>query len=643
VFFSFNAGGYFAGAPAVIAVLLGLLLLLRITLAESPFEGFTRAWAVAAAALGGFAVWTLMSAFWSDAPARAMIEFDRALAYWLALVLFASFPRDRARIDWALRGMALAILIVCGAAFVTRALPDLWTVAPVPGDTRLSYPLTYWNALALMASLGLVMCLHLTSSERESRVVRPLAAAVMPVLGATLLLTLSRGAILVAVIASLVYLLVARPRGLPAVLLGVIPPLAVAVVAAYRVDELTGQEPAGRAAVEEGGDLALVVGLCMVVALVLRAALMPLDARLRRVEVGPRTRRRVALGGAGACLLAVVVAGFAFDVPSRAADQYESFKDDGTVGNLDESRRSRLTDVSNNGRLDQWEVALEGFRGAPIAGEGAGGFQERWERDRPDDLKVEDAHSLYLETLSEFGIVGLLLLLGALGALLGSFLVRARGEDRHVYAALFAAGCGWALHAGIDWDWEMPAVTFWLFALGGLALAGASTRADRGEGRAPFVPSGFARVGLGVAVLALIATPALMALSQARLNEAVRAFKRGDCTATIDAALASTQAVSVRPEPFQLLAYCDARLGQTDLAIRLMQNAVRLEPGNWESHYGLALVTAAAGQDPRPAVRRALELNPLDPLARAAGRRLGRTDDPQEWKRRAASARLPII
>ena len=37
-----------------------------------------------------FAVWTLLSAGWSDAPARAMIEFDRALAYLLVVVLIGS-------------------------------------------------------------------------------------------------------------------------------------------------------------------------------------------------------------------------------------------------------------------------------------------------------------------------------------------------------------------------------------------------------------------------------------------------------------------------------------------------------------------------------------------------------------------------
>ena len=48
---------------------------------------------------------------------------------------------------------------------------------------------------------------------------------------------------------------------------------------------------------------------------------------------------------------------------------------------------------------------------------------------------------------------------------------RARGPDRPIYAALFAVLLAWAIHAGMDWDWEMPVVTLVFFLLGGFALA----------------------------------------------------------------------------------------------------------------------------------------------------------------------------
>ena len=62
-------------------------------------------------------------------------------------------------------------------------------------QNRLSYPLTYWNALGLLAGLGIVFCAHLTTSLQEPPLVRVLAAAPIPALACTILFTFSRGAI----------------------------------------------------------------------------------------------------------------------------------------------------------------------------------------------------------------------------------------------------------------------------------------------------------------------------------------------------------------------------------------------------------------------------------------------------------------
>jgi Flp pilus assembly protein TadD len=98
----------------------------------------------------------------------------------------------------------------------------------------------------------------------------------------------------------------------------------------------------------------------------------------------------------------------------------------------------------------------------------------------------------------------------------------------------------------------------------------------------------------------------------------------------------------VRPEPYQVLGFCDSRAGENKLAISMLRTAVAHDSGEWESYYGLALVQAAAGQDPRVAARRAFELAPHEPLAAEAVQKF-RTNDPRKWERRALSARLPIL
>jgi len=207
-----------------------------------------------------------------------------------------------------------------------------------------------------------------------------------------------------------------------------------------------------------------------------------------------------------------------------------------------------------------------------------------------------------------------------------------RGGDRPLYAALLAVGLAWTLRAGVDWDWEMPAVTIPFLALGGLALATGRPRVG--------VPGRLTRVALGIGLLILAVTPALVATSQSRLNQAVHAFRQGDCDLAVDRALSSASVLRVRPEPYEIIALCDARRrGANRLGVQMMEEAVKRDPDNWEFTYGLALVRGAAGLDPRPAARRAYRLNPRSALTRDALRRFD-TDDRRKWERRARTARL---
>ena len=59
-------------------------------MASRPFDGWSPALALASGALALLAIWTLASAAWSDAPVRALTEFDRTLLYALVLVLTGS-------------------------------------------------------------------------------------------------------------------------------------------------------------------------------------------------------------------------------------------------------------------------------------------------------------------------------------------------------------------------------------------------------------------------------------------------------------------------------------------------------------------------------------------------------------------------
>jgi len=112
-----------------------------------------------------------------------------------------------------------------------------------------------------------------------------------------------------------------------------------------------------------------------------------------------------------------------------------------------------------------WSVAVSDASSHPLLGSGAGSFDDYWLRHRAIGAFVEDAHSLYLETAAELGLVGLTLL-GC--ALLVPLWALARGRLDPLAPIAAAAYVTFLVHAGLDWDWEMPATT-----LAGLALAAA--------------------------------------------------------------------------------------------------------------------------------------------------------------------------
>jgi cytochrome c-type biogenesis protein CcmH/NrfG len=175
----------------------------------------------------------------------------------------------------------------------------------------------------------------------------------------------------------------------------------------------------------------------------------------------------------------------------------------------------------------------------------------------------------------------------------------------------------------------MPAVTLWLFALGGAALA-APVRARPRFG----TPAPLTRLVAGLAVLGVTIVPALVGLSQRHLDASAAAFASEDCRVASREARKAISTLSLRAEPYELLAYCQIRAGRAEAAVASMRRAVERDPDNWNYRYSLAVALGAAGRDPRVEARRARSLNPLEPLTRDLVRRFS-TDSRRLWVRRA--------
>src|SRR5437763_17168396 len=127
----------------------------------------------------------------------------------------------------------------------------------------------------------------------------------------------------------------------------------------------------------------------------------------------------------------------------------------------------------------------------------------------------------------------------------------------------------------------MPAVTAGVFAVGGAALAGQRPR------RKP-VALGI-RVPNAAALLIAAVIPALLMLSQDHLAGAAAAFQRDACPQAKSAAQASIDFLSVRPQPYQILGYCDIAQGHQQQTVLAIHCAVHQERRNGQYNYALLI------------------------------------------------------
>jgi hypothetical protein len=633
---AFTSGG-FSPQPTGLAVAAVLALaLLRCTVAREPGAGITLGVGLAGGALVLFAAWTLVSSAWSDAPARATLEADRALLYALVLLLAGSLGRSARAGRLLLTGLAAAGAVVVLAALASFLLPETLSVGAELSRDRLSWPTSYWNTTGLLAGLWLIWLAGVTCASSLPLAARAAAAAGVPFAAAALYATVSRGAAGATVVGLLVFVVAVRDRsvlvGFPVVVLGA----AAGLVAAGRAEGLATQTP-GPAALSSGREVVLLLVVAALGCAAVRALAWRLEARIARARwrtFSPRAKLALAAGVVAVLAGTAVVAG----APGRFVDAADRFGSQAYVpGTLAPSKR--FTQLGNNGRIAHWRVAFDdGFRPQPLIGQGAGTYPLLWARYRQTSFTVIDGHSLPLEVAAELGVVGVVLVLVALGTILVGLVRRCRGPERAAWAALLGSAVAWLLHAGIDWDWEMPVVTLWLMAAGGLALSRERVGEALRDGPGPHR---YVRLGAGLACIGLALVPVRIALSQDRLESALASLRAGDCRTAEDEALSAQSALSIRPEPFEILAYCDVRASRGDLARRAIDHALTLDPRNWELHYARGLVLATNGGDPRPSTRLAARLNPRDRLPHDALRSFTRAPS-RQWRQIALRAPLPI-
>jgi hypothetical protein len=538
--------------------------------------------------------WTVASLLWSPTTTQTMYEVERTVVY--VAFAFALAVLARRAVHLLLPALLAGIVAVAAYALATRLLPE--RVGSFDSDVgyRVSEPSGYWNALAVFVAIGIAVAVGL-AARADALAVRALSAASIVLLVPVLYFTFGRGG-WIGLAAGLAVAIAVDPRRLQLVttIFVIAPWPALAVWRAYESPSLTTQFSALADASEEGKRLALTMAaLAVVSALVTTGYALLAD----RITVGRAVRRAY-----GAALLLVLVGSLAAAVtayggPSgtvhRALDSIRQ-----SSPNVSGDQTKRLFSLSSNGRLDTWESALDEARAHPVVGSGAGTFERWWLEHRDMPMKVRDAHGLYVEMFGELGAVGLAALLLVVGLpLVAAF----RARRSPLVAPALAGFVAFAVHAGIDWDWEIPAVV-----LAGLTCAGVQLLADGGP--RPGWPLGLAPRGATVALLVALAVLSFVTLTGNRyLGSASAALDRADAATAARDARRAARWTPWSTEALERQADAALADGSLALARRLYGKAIAKDDGDWEPWLGLAL--ASKGDAQRHALDRAAALNPL--------------------------------
>lgn len=548
------------------------------------------------AGLTALAAWTALSLGWTSSDERTSVEVARVLAH-LGIVLVAALALGPASWRPAVAGAATGAAAVCALALLARLDPGTFgadDAVDAFGINRLSRPLGYWNALGAWAGMTSALGLALGAHARTLPG-RALATAAIPLAMSVAYLTYSRASvggtalgILVVVIASRnrwtvgIHAAAAVASGLAAVLV---------IHGTPEIAEATGTGGAGR------------VGLAVLAACLASGAVAAVTgaAGADRLRM-PRRAGRIA--AATVTVLALVGAGVA--IAQEGDSAWDSFRTAQAADDPDPA--ARLANLRGT-RYTIWKTALDASAEHRWRGDGAGTFEFAWNRSAAGAEFVKDAHSLYLETLTELGIVGLAALLALVAGIVWALIAALRrfpeGPERGAAAAAAGAIAAYLFGAGVDWLWEATAVTVLALVLLGAVVAAGGTPA--GRLRAAF------RVPLGLAAIALclVQLPGIVSVSEVRESRA--AAGDGELAPAEEHATKAIKAAPWAATPYAQRALVFEEAGRLQAAATDLRRAIDREPKNWRHHLLLARVEAERERNVEAldAFAQAVRLRPL--------------------------------
>jgi hypothetical protein len=557
------------------------------------------------ALLAVLALWVGLTMAWSIAPDLSWAAFNRLLVYLafaLLGVLATQVPQPARTIAAGLA--ALLGLVLCWALLgkvIPSLFPDGARVA------RLRNPIGYWNSLALAAASAVPFALWLASARGHRQWVRTVGVLLLYLAELAVVLTYSRAGIAVAALAALGWVWVSRDRLESLAGLAVATPIAGLVALwAFSRPALTDDLQAYADRVDDGAWFGVLI--CAGAAVVGGAAYWLAGRSLSARERTVWTRR---LGWLGGIVALVAVAAVLAVKGGAILDEFR-----GTGGKEVSQSPTRLAELSSSNRWRWWQEAWSLWKDAPLAGKGAATFEIARRDIRQGSITTTEPHNLPLQFLAETGIVGFLLLLGAIatGATAVVCAVRRAAEDERAAAAALALALGaYLLHSLVDIHWEFVAVTApAVFVLGVLIGLGARRRVRISH--PIWALGGLAGLGILYSLVAPYASARLVESSYSQL-----ASDRSKAALSDARAAHTLNPLATDP----LYALGDAEAGRHDegAALRYYREAVDLQPENSSTWYALGSYEFFTGRykEALHDLDRAYGLDPYGPAGRPGG------------------------
>ena len=632
----------------VVTVEIGLVLAAGLALAAAAIFGAApRLYGLGAVlAFVLLAVVTGLSITWSLAPDESWIEANRTLAYLFVFTAAVAagnlFPGSLRAV---LSGITLAAVVIVAYGLASRVWPE--SLGELEFYARLGQPFGYWNAVGVIAAMGLVGTVWFGTRREVAPRFAALAAPAGVLLVTALLLTYSRSGLLAAVIVVGLWLFVVPLRLRTLAVVGSAAIAAVPTIAwALSQDAFTedGVDVSVRADAGSTFGLLLLLGIALAYGLCLAAFLWR-----ERHTVAPEARRRAgrAAAIAAGCL---VLAGFgamaATDrgIGGTVSDRWEELTDDSAQMTGGPGRLG--TTASSRSRY--WRAAMDVFEDHPVAGAGAGAFAVTNLRYRSSANVSRHAHGYFVQTLADLGLLGLLVSLGALGAWLFAAL-RAIGatprstigqrfllgerrvnfdraptwtDERIAVTALFFVALAYGLQAAADWTWFVPAPTAMALVAAGYV---AGRRPPRAPADPPYSPSvaKFAPWRAAVAALVLLTTIACVwnAWQPERAddlaNEAFGLISDGDIEGALEKAEDARDVNDLSPKPLWARAAALTAASEFEEAHDVLQQAVAEHPNLADAWLRLADFRLDRLNDPYGALEASEAAVYLDPQSYA--------------------------